>query len=74
LTEDVRMKFVDSLEAHPTSLVILAFYDEEPAGIAVCFEALSTFEARPVLNIHDLAVYPTLRGKGVGRALLGAVE
>jgi len=36
--------------------------------------ASSTFAARPLLNLHDLAVLPERRGLGVGRALLEAVE
>ena len=40
----------------------------------VCFFGLSTFQARPLLNIHDLAVVPEYLGKGIGRALLSAAE
>jgi ribosomal protein S18 acetylase RimI-like enzyme len=40
----------------------------------VAFIGFSTFHARPLLNIHDLAVVPGRRGKGVGRALLTAAE
>jgi ribosomal protein S18 acetylase RimI-like enzyme len=43
-------------------------------GAAVCFIGFSTFAARPLLNLHDLAVVPELRGRGIGRALLRAVE
>ncbi len=43
-------------------------------GIAVCFIGFSTFAARPLINIHDLAVLPEGRGNGVGRKLLTAVE
>jgi ribosomal protein S18 acetylase RimI-like enzyme len=28
----------------------------------------------PLVNIHDIAVSPQVRGKGIGRALLAAVE
>jgi ribosomal protein S18 acetylase RimI-like enzyme len=42
--------------------------------VAVCFLGFSTFAARPLLNVHDLAVLPECRGKGVGRALLEAAE
>jgi ribosomal protein S18 acetylase RimI-like enzyme len=42
--------------------------------LAVCFFGFSTFQARPLLNIHDLAVVPEYRGRGVGRALLEAAE
>jgi ribosomal protein S18 acetylase RimI-like enzyme len=55
-------------------LVLLAFVDDAPVGIAVCFFSLSTFRARALLNIHDLAVLPEHRGRGVGLALLTAVE
>ncbi|MBK7975719.1 MAG: GNAT family N-acetyltransferase [Deltaproteobacteria bacterium] len=34
----------------------------------------STFAARPLINVHDLAVLPEYRGHGIGRALLRAVE
>lgn len=74
LAPDVRERVVPMLREHPTSLVLLAFVDDEPVGIAVCFFGLSTFRARPLLNIHDLAVLPQYHGKGVGRALLKAVE
>lgn len=74
LTSDVRDRLVPSLRDHPTTLVLLAFVENEPVGIAVCFFGLSTFLARPLLNIHDLAVLPQFRGKGVGRALLRAAE
>lgn len=44
------------------------------AGIAVCVRSISTFTASPVMNIHDLAVRPEFRGRGVGRALMNEVE
>ena len=74
LAPDVRERLIPMLREHPTSLVLLALADDEPVGIAVCFFALSTFRAAPLLNIHDLAVLPQYRGKGVGQALLAAVE
>ena len=74
LPPDVRERLIPALRNHPTALALLAFAGEEPAGIAVCFFGLSTFKARPLLNIHDLAVVPKYRGMGVGRALLQAAE
>ncbi len=46
----------------------------EAVGISVCFVGFSTFSARPLINIHDLAVLPAQRGNGVGRQLLAGVE
>ena len=74
LATDVRSRLVPALRDHPNSLVLLAFAKGTPIGVAVCFFGLSTFQARPLLNIHDLAVVPTSRRRGVGRALLAAIE
>jgi ribosomal protein S18 acetylase RimI-like enzyme len=74
LSADVRARLIPGLESHPTSLVLLALADRRPIGVAVCFFGFSTFHARPLLNIHDLAVVPEWRGRGVGRALLEAAE
>lgn len=74
LSGEVKRELVGGLKSHPTSLVLLAFFGKRPAGVAVCFRGFSTFAARPLLNIHDLAVLPEFRGRGVGRRLLEAVE
>lgn len=74
LPREVRERLVPALRGHPTALVLLAFVGPTPVGIAVGFFGLSTFQARPLLNIHDLAVVAAYRGKGVGRALLREAE
>ena len=68
-----RHRLVPALRDHPTALVLLAFAAPRSVGIAVCFFGFSTFQARPLLNIH-VAVVPEYRGRGVGRALLEAAE
>ncbi len=39
-------------------------------GFANCIESFSTFAAKSVLNIHDFAVLPSERNKGVSQFLL----
>ncbi len=73
LSEDVMERLIPGLRGHPTSMVFLAYSDGAAAGVAVCFLGFSTFAAQPLINIHDLAVLPTERGRGVGRRLLEAV-
>jgi ribosomal protein S18 acetylase RimI-like enzyme len=74
LPADVCARLIPALRQHATTLVFLAFHGSRPIGVAVCFLGFSTFAARPLLNIHDLAVLPEYRGKGVGRHLLEQVE
>ena len=70
----VRDALIPGLRRHPTTLIFLAYQGGNAIGIAVCFLGFSTFAARPLINIHDLAVLPEHRGLGVGRRLLQAVE
>ncbi len=74
LPADVLKRLIPGLREHPTTLILLAYDGPLPIGIAVCFLGFSTFAARPLINIHDLAVTPTRRGQGVGPQLLAAVE
>ena len=74
LPEAVRKRVVDALREHPTTEVLLAFDSGRPLGMAVCFVSFSTFRARRVLNVHDLAVVAEARGRGLGRRLLQAVQ
>jgi len=54
--------------------IIIAFVDGKAAGLAVCFEGFSTFACKPLLNIHDIAVLPEYRGRGISKKLLTKVE
>jgi ribosomal protein S18 acetylase RimI-like enzyme len=74
LPTDVKEALIPGLKKHPTTLIFLAMVNGEAMGIAVCFIGFSTFAARPLINIHDLAVLPGHRGSGVARQLLSAVE
>jgi GNAT superfamily N-acetyltransferase len=74
LDPDVAKRLASALREHPTTIVFLAYVGDAPVGIATCFLGFSTFAARPLVNVHDLAVVPEQRGKGIGQALLAAVE
>jgi GNAT superfamily N-acetyltransferase len=74
LSDFCKQNLVPSLAKIPTAHVLLCFVDQSPAGIAICFEAFSTFACAPILNIHDFAVHPSFRRRGISQRLLDAVE
>lgn len=74
ISESVLNEILPGLRSHPTSQVFLAKSGDKFVGVAVCFTGFSTFAAKPLINIHDLAVLTDYRGKGIGRALLQAIE
>ena len=74
LSPEVREQLADRLRQFPTTQIFLAYEGEEAIGTAVCFLGFSTFAARPLLNIHDLAVLARARGQGVATALLQRAE
>lgn len=73
LPETVQREMVAGLRATPNAISLLAYEGETPLGVANCFIGYATFKARPLINVHDLAVMPQARGRGVGKALLDAV-
>ncbi|MBV8636229.1 MAG: GNAT family N-acetyltransferase [Burkholderiaceae bacterium] len=74
LREDVKQKLVAALAQRPHAFSLLAFDGELPVGLVNCFEGFSTFAAKPLVNIHDVAVLPAYRGKGVAQLMMAEVE
>lgn len=74
LSNKTRSNLIEKMSNFPTTLCFIAFIDGEVAGAANCFFGFSTFKAAKVLNIHDLAVMPNFRGRGIGEALLSTAE
>lgn len=70
LADEVKQKLPGALAARAGTHVLIAFEEGEPAGIAVAFEGFSTFACAPLLNLHDFAVRPEFRGRGIAKALL----
>ena len=58
----------------PGAVSFIAWLDDQPIGLINCFEGYSTFKAQPLLNVHDIAVVPAWRSRGVGQALLAAAQ
>ncbi len=71
---EVRVRLISELRKQSAGRYFLAFHEAQAVGVAICFMGFSTFYARPLLNIHDLAVRDGFRGLGIGRKMLMAIE
>ena len=74
LPEATKQTLADEMAKRDHVFSLLAFDDEQPVGLANCVEGFSTFAAKPVMNIHDIAVIASHRGKGIAKRLLQEVE
>jgi ribosomal protein S18 acetylase RimI-like enzyme len=74
LSESVKARLCQDLAQRPTAASFVAWWDAQPVGLINCIEGYSTFKAQPLLNIHDIAVLPAFRGRGVAQALLAAAQ
>ncbi|HVN63417.1 MAG TPA: GNAT family N-acetyltransferase [Candidatus Binataceae bacterium] len=72
--EHVRRNLIPGLRANPSCRVLFAYRGAKPIGFAICFLGFSTFNARPLLNIHDIFVDASVRGLGIGLMLLKQIE
>ena len=54
----------------PYAEALLAWVDDQPAGMALFFHNFSTFLMKPGIYLEDLFVHPDYRRQGIGKALL----
>lgn len=74
LTDEVKAKLLTDLANWPGGVHLLAWQDGRAVGLLNAFMGYSTFKAQPLMNVHDIAVQPDMRGKGVGQTLLAHLE
>jgi GNAT superfamily N-acetyltransferase len=54
----------------PAAECVIARWDGQPAGFALWFQSFSTWTGQPGMWLEDLFVWPDLRRRGIGKALL----
>lgn len=74
LADGVKAGLCHDLADMPNAVSFIAWRGVTPVGLINCFIAYSTFKAKPLLNVHDIAVDPKHRGKGIAHALLAAAQ
>jgi len=60
----------DGFGPTPRFWALIAEHDGAPAGFALYFTSYSTWRGHHGIRLEDLYVTPSLRGRGIGKALL----
>jgi GNAT superfamily N-acetyltransferase len=74
LSDFAKTHLVQALAARPQAFSVLAFDGTQPVGLVNCIEGFSTFACRPLVNVHDVVVLASHRGRRVGEQMLAEVE
>ena len=74
LSDFAKANLVRELAARPQAFSILAFDGDAPVGLVNCIEGFSTFKCKPLVNVHDVAVLASYRGRGIAEQMLALSE
>jgi ribosomal protein S18 acetylase RimI-like enzyme len=74
LSRFARENLVAALAARPAAYSVLAFDGTQAVGLVNCIEGFSTFACKPLVNVHDVAVAQSHRGRRVGEQMLALAE
>ncbi|MBT9466837.1 MAG: GNAT family N-acetyltransferase [Hydrogenophaga sp.] len=74
LTDFAKQHLVRELSARPQAYSVLAFDGTQPVGLVNCIEGFSTFACKPLVNVHDVAVLASHRGRGIAEQMLALAE
>lgn len=69
-----KTNLVRALAERPQAYSVLAFDGAQPVGLVNCIEGFSTFACRPLVNVHDVAVAASHRGRGIAEQMLCEAE
>ena len=74
LSDFVKDNLARELAARTQAYSVLAFDGEQPVGLVNCIEGFSSFKCKPLVNVHDVAVVASHRGRGIAEAMLAEAE
>jgi len=74
LNENILKNVAVELSKRPYAFSVIAYVEGKAAGLINCFEAFSTFQCRPLVNIHDVVVISEYRRIGLAQSMLSKVE
>ena len=74
LSDYTKSNLPNALAQLPNAFSVIAYIDDQPAGLINCFFGFSTFKCKPLVYIHDVVVLSEFRGQKVSLKMLEYVE
>lgn len=74
MPEELGPKIIEGLKSHNGYIGFFACLGNEFAALANCNLNFSTWQAKPLINIHDFVVSSAFRNRGMGLFLLNGIE
>lgn len=74
LADEVKANLVAALAARPQAYSVLAYDGTQAVGLVNCIEGFSTFACKPLVNVHDVMVLASHRGRGIAAQMLALAE
>ena len=74
LSDFAKSHLAPALASRPQAFSVLAFDGAQAVGLINCIEGFSTFACRPLVNVHDVVVLVSHRGRRIGELMLALVE
>lgn len=74
LSDYTQKHLIENLKQQNNVFSVLVYVDDKPAAIANCVVGFSTFNAKPLVNFHDVAVIKAYRRQGLTQLMFNKVE
>ena len=73
LSDYAKSNLISAMKSRDSMFSVLAYDGEQPVGLVNAIEGFSTFACKPLVNVHDVTVLASHRGKGIARQMLARV-
>ena len=74
LSDSTKNNLVKELSNIPHAFSVLGYINNKRAGLINCFETFSSFQCKPLINVHDVIVLADFRGHGISQLMMKEVE
>ena len=74
LKVSTKENLISKLKGVPGAFSILVYQQKKAIGLANCFMGFSTFQCKPLINVHDIYVKNAYQGKQIAQEILKKIQ